>query len=107
MIPNCKIMRVKRLLAEGGHTYRRIAKDIDISRATVGAIADGTRREQPERELKRQVEEASPYRSGEVRRCSGCGNKMSRFPCMICKHRRKKDAERLERRRERGRMAIA
>jgi hypothetical protein len=70
---------VKRLLAAGRLSQRKIARQVGISRGTVEKIASG--RWQPKREWMRlQVP------TGPAVRCQECGA-MAQMPCMACQLR--------------------
>ncbi len=100
MIAASIICEVQRLLTVGGLSQRKIAKMVGISRATVGAIADGTR---PDYEARRHArQEDYPETLGPLARCGGCGG-MVYTPCRLCRVRAIKEkafrAARLARRR--------
>ena len=72
---------VRRLLAEGTHSQRKIARLTGISRGTVGAIASG-RRTDYDNSGNGDLEEPS----GPPERCPGCGG-MVYMPCLLCQAR--------------------
>ncbi len=82
MIAPDTVTEVRCLLAEGGHSQRKIARLTGVSRGTVAAIASGRRTErekQSEEDLERPV--------GPPRRCPGCGG-MVLMPCLACRDRK-------------------
>lgn len=70
--------RIKRLLAEGGRSYRDIAKIVGVSPGSVNRVARG---EVP----KRRKLSASPGTgpTGPAKRCLICGGMVS-MPCRAC-----------------------
>lgn len=85
MIRPSVVEEIKRLLAEGRHTQREIARRTGVSRGTVGAIAAGRR---PEYEAARESQAAdSEGPTGPPQRCRGCGGLVYR-PCRLCRVRR-------------------
>ena len=81
MIAPSVVQEVRRLLAGGGFSHRKIAKITGISRGTVGAIASGRRRDH---ESSRPLEGGEfPEATGPLRRCPGCGA-MVYMPCRLC-----------------------
>ncbi len=101
MVPQHKVDSVRRLLAEAAFSQRKIAKLIGISRATVGAIANGRRPDYP---VPRRAED-DPFGlpAGPPNRCSGCGGTVY-MPCRLCYVRSLKETRRLIARR-RARLA--
>lgn len=95
MIEPSVVEEVRRLLAEGKLSQRKIAKHLGISRATVGAIASGKRPDyQP-----RPREEDDPFQiTGPPRRCPGCGGVVY-LPCRLCYVREMKRKEKQQARR--------
>jgi transcriptional regulator with XRE-family HTH domain len=84
MIAPSVVQEVRRLLAEGNFSQRRIAKLTGISRGTVGAIAAGRR---PDYEsLRPTANDELPEPSGPPQRCPGCGG-MVYLPCRLCRTR--------------------
>lgn len=81
-----RVAEVKRLLAEGSLSQRRIAKQTGVSRATVGAIASGKR---PDYSIRRPEETDPLTPTGPPSRCKGCGG-MVYLPCRVCYVRRLK-----------------
>lgn len=73
---------VRRLLAEGTHSQRKIARLTGISRGTVGAIASGRRPDYNNFD-NGNLEEPS----GPPKRCPGCGGKVY-MPCLLCRARK-------------------
>lgn len=81
MIAPAVVQEVRRLLAEGKLSQRKIAGLTGISRGTVGAIAAGKR---PDHEsLGRAAEDVFPEPAGPLQRCPGCGG-MVYMPCRLC-----------------------
>src|SRR6185295_17430531 len=91
MIEDAKVKEAERLLAEGKLSQRAIARQVGISRASISAIANGTRPDYDE--LRRQRASALDPLAGPLSRCSGCGG-MVYTPCQTCKIRRLKAEER-------------
>jgi len=89
MIASSVVNEIKRLLAEGKCSQRKIARITGVSRGTVGAIASGRRRDYdvPTREPELDLDEPT----GPPRRCTGCGG-LVYMPCRLC-HVRKLVAE--------------
>lgn len=85
MIAPSVVIEIKRLLAAGTYSQRKIARVLGVSRGTVGAIASGKRRDREEVASKQEMEPARP--AGPPRRCSGCGG-MVMMPCRLCRTRR-------------------
>ncbi len=91
MIAPQLIDEVKRLLAEGKLSQRRIAKATGVSRGTVGAIAVGKRPDYVA--LRRARADDLPQPVGPPRRCPSCGSTVL-MPCMACHIRAKTKASR-------------
>jgi transcriptional regulator with XRE-family HTH domain len=84
MIAPSVVQEIRRLLAEGKLSQRKIAKTTGISRGTVGAIAAGKR---PDYEsLRRAANDEFPEPTGPPQRCPGCGG-MVYMPCRLCRAR--------------------
>jgi len=98
VLPESTIDEVKRLLAEGRLSQRKIALQTGVSRGTVGAIAGGRRREQPAKPAAFEDEVAPP--SGPPERCSRCGA-LVYLPCRLCRMRALLRKKRFPRRPER------
>ncbi len=81
MISQWKADEIKRLLGDGRLSQRRIALLLDVSRGTVSAIARGERTDYGALRRKRNQGFIPP--SGPLRRCPGCGGKVS-MPCLAC-----------------------
>lgn len=96
MIEPAIIDHVERLLAEGVHSQRKIARMTGISRGTVGAIAAGRRPDYAARRTERADADEAPFR-GPARRCPGCG-RLVLLPCLACRIERDKAAGRTPRR---------
>jgi DNA-binding XRE family transcriptional regulator len=89
MIAPSVVHEIKRLLAEGKYSQRRIARITGVSRGTVGAIASGKRPDYETRARDPELELEQP--TGPPRRCPGCGG-LVYLPCRLC-HVRKLVAE--------------
>ena len=85
MIAPRVVDEVRRLLAGGNLSQRRIAKVLGISRGTVGGIALGRRPDYDALRRARAEEESMPV-AGPPRRCPGCGG-MVAMPCRACSTR--------------------
>lgn len=85
MIAPSIVAEIKRLLAEGKWSGRKIARMLGVSRGSVSAIANGKR---PDYEARRTdgEEEAEPL--GPLGRCSECGG-MVHLPCRLCAVRKR------------------
>jgi len=82
---------IRRLLAEGKASMRKIARMTGVSRGTVLAIAHGKRRDR----VRRSPEDGdlAMRPSGPLRRCPGCGG-LVRMPCRLCRVRAWKSSPR-------------
>lgn len=91
------VEEVKRLLATGRLSQRKIARQTGVSRATIGLIAAGKRPDYQPRppawDSLFDVPQAPP------RRCPGCGG-LVYLPCRLCHIRALKAADRRTRRAE-------
>ncbi|MGQ9576469.1 MAG: helix-turn-helix domain-containing protein [Thermoguttaceae bacterium] len=74
---------VRRLLAEGKWSMRKIARMTGVSRGTVSAIAHGKR---PDRRPRTEQDDLLERPSGPMERCPGCGG-MVQMPCRLCRVR--------------------
>lgn len=83
MIAPVMVQEVKRLLAEGNLSARKIARTVGVSRGTVAAIAHGTR---PDYEALRRDREPEEEPLGPLARCPGCGG-LVHVPCRLCRTR--------------------
>ena len=81
MIAPSVVNQIKRLLAEGRFSQRKIARMTGVSRGTVGAIAAGKRRDHEALSQSREEEPEEP--AGPPRRCPGCGG-IVYLPCRLC-----------------------
>lgn len=84
MLPTAIILEIRRLLDESQLSQRQIARKLDVSRGTVGAIANG-RRGLYGRET---IEQLAPLDEpiGMPSRCIGCGGMVMK-PCVLCQAR--------------------
>ena len=85
MIAPSVVRQIRRLLAEGRYSQRKIARMTGVSRGTVGAIAGGRRPDYEAMAQARQSELERP--TGPLRRCPGCGGLVS-MPCRLCRVRK-------------------
>jgi hypothetical protein len=79
---------IRRLLAAGRWSMRRIARELRVSRGTVSAIAHGKRRE---RRARPADDDPVVEPRGPLKRCPGCGG-LVYAPCLLCRVRRKQAA---------------
>ncbi len=82
MIAPETVLEIRRHLAEGKLSQRRIARLMKVSRGTVGAVASGKR---PDYKKRRPNADSMP--TGPPRRCPDCGG-MVLMPCHGCQTRR-------------------
>ena len=73
--------QIKRLLAEGKLSQRKIARQLGVSRGTVHAIARGKR---PDYQSRREDKDDWAAPSGPPARCPTCGG-MVQMPCLACR----------------------
>jgi len=83
MISFAVVDEVKRLLAEGSFSQRKIARKIGVSRGTVNAIALGKR---PDYKARREQGDDFAAPSGPLVRCPTCGGRVQ-MPCLACRVR--------------------
>ena len=81
MIPPSAVQEIRRLLAEGKLSYRKIAKVAGVSRGSVSLIASGKR---PDYKPRKELAEEVP--SGPPERCPSCGA-LVYMPCRLCRLR--------------------
>lgn len=91
MLPLAVIEEIRRLLAEGQLSQRKIAARLGVSRATVGSIASG-RRGIYGNEPKSDPQVFSAY-DNPPERCAGCGARVYK-PCLLCQTRAYKRRQR-------------
>jgi len=91
MISPAMIEKVRRLVATGKHSLRKVARLTGVSRGTVAAVAHGTRRDR-RRAVCGDLEEEAP---GPIERCPECGA-LGESPCRACRVRQ---WQRIQRRR--------
>jgi hypothetical protein len=89
MIAPERIAEIRRLLSEGAHSQRAIARLTGISRGTVTAVANGRR---PDYVPRPKADATSPLRRGPCRRCRRCGA-LVYMPCRACAIRTRLDRE--------------
>ena len=91
MIASPVIDCIKKLLAEGELSQRKIAKKVGVSRGTVASVASGRRPDYEQLRHKRQQDQ-QPLPLGPLARCPECGG-MVYMPCRLCEMRsRRADA---------------
>jgi hypothetical protein len=83
MISLAKFREAQRLLARGDVSQRKIAATVGISRATVGAIANG---KCDDREAREHARADRYLPTGLMERCGGCGGRVY-LPCLLCRVR--------------------
>lgn len=83
MISPVQVDEIRRLLAAGTHSLRKIARRTGVSRGTVAAIAHGRRRD---RIPKGDPEDLGEEPPGPVQRCPQCGA-LAQSPCRACRVR--------------------
>lgn len=81
MLSNALIEAAQRLLIEGKLSRRAIAKKLNVSRGSVGAIAAGALRPQAS-----PVPDDGPLETGPIERCTSCGGRVY-MPCRLCRTR--------------------
>ncbi len=84
MIAAAVVQEIRRLLAEGRLSQRKIARLTGVSRGTISAIASGKRPDYQQLRRARQGEPLEPAEPPE--RCPGCGG-MVYQPCRYCRAR--------------------
>lgn len=106
MIRSSVVEEIQRLLQAGKLSQRKIARQVDVSRGTVGAIA---RQRRPDYEARRRRQETEfEFPTGPAVRCPDCGA-MTQMPCLACRVRalreKQRSASRVERSRDRRAVA--
>ena len=81
MIAASLVRKVRKLLAGGKLSQRKIALITGVSRASIAAIASGKRPDRPAPRPKPLQEPPRP--AGPPQRCPGCGGMVS-MPCRAC-----------------------
>lgn len=89
MIARSIVNEVRRLLAEGKRSHRKIAQMTGISRGSVGAIASGRR---PDYAACQREEDSCDEPLGPPARCPGCGG-MVTMPCRLCRARQSRSPQ--------------
>lgn len=95
MVSDDKVQAVQRMLSEGIHSYRTIARVVEVSRETVNSIASGNRPDYAARRRLRAMEMKSYEITGPVTRCPECGG-MVEQPCRLCQVRGRQERQRAE-----------
>ncbi len=85
MLSTATYRQIQELLARGGMSQRAIARQLGVSRNTVGAIARGERLDYDAMRRVRERREVPPP-AGSRRRCPTCGALVSP-PCVACRVR--------------------
>jgi len=94
MISPAQVEEIRRLLAAGAQSLRKIARRTGVSRGTVAAIAHGKRRDRQPRDG--DADDLGEEPPGPVERCPQCGA-LAQSPCRACRVR---DWLRITRRKE-------
>ena len=94
MLAPSMVREIRRLLAEGNFSQRKIARLTGVSRGTIGAIASGKR---PDYEPRSRIEDKSAQSADPPRRCPTCGG-MVYMPCRLCALRRRLASKKKNRR---------
>lgn len=81
MISQIKADEVQKLLCEGRHSQRKIARETGVSRGIVSAIAHGRRPNYAE--IRRDRGDPPGVFDGPLERCPGCGGR-AYMPCRLC-----------------------
>jgi transcriptional regulator with XRE-family HTH domain len=81
MIAEKVVQEVRRLLAEGTLSQRKIAQQTGVCRGTVSAIASGKR---PDYRLPDWMQDEEEEHAGPPVRCGGCGG-LVYLPCQHCR----------------------
>ncbi len=84
MIPEALADEIRRRLAAGAQSMRKIARTMGVSRGTVATVARGTRRQRAPRQAGSDAAAEEPL--GRIERCPECGA-MAHAPCRACRVR--------------------
>jgi hypothetical protein len=84
MISPVAVEEIRRLLATGAQSLRKIARRTGVSRGTVAAIAHGKRPDRPPHDG--GSEDLGEEPPGPVERCPQCGA-LAQSPCRACRVR--------------------
>ena len=88
MLSKDTIQTIQRLLEEGQHSQRQIARQLGVGRNQVSEIARGRRPDYDTIRDERQRARMEARQQVEFGRCSECGAK-ARLPCLVCLARRR------------------
>jgi hypothetical protein len=83
MIAKFLVDDVRRLLADGHLSQRKIAEKLGLSRGSVNAIATGKRRDSYSCRSKEPQNARFEPPTGSPARCPGCGG-LTQMPCLAC-----------------------
>ncbi len=92
-ITDARVRQIRGLLATGGLSCAKIARQVGVSPATAVRIANGTfRKPRPRPKRKSKLRPPAPKKeplpaSGEVEYCEPCGVSV-KMPCLVCHLRR-------------------
>jgi hypothetical protein len=92
MIAATLVDEIRRMLAEGRLSQRKIAQTMGVSRGTVNAIALGKRSHTSACHPRREDDGFTPPTGMHVR-CPGCGG-LTQMPCLLCYIRTRNEARR-------------
>lgn len=83
MIPEFVVNEIRRLLAEGKLSYRKIGKVAGVSRGSVSGIASGKRPDYKSLSRATAPVEDEAFLHRPYQHCGGCGHKVQ-MPCLRC-----------------------